>query len=87
MWILLRTFRRRLVQYVNTPNRLVPGRALVLIIDAIDNAELFARERDEDAFPTRLLESLHHESIVGVKLIVSCRSERKPSTYARYLGA
>ncbi len=63
---------------------MTPGRTLVLFIDAIDNAELFARELDEPAFPTLLLESLDHESIPGVKLIVSCRSERKPSTYARY---
>jgi hypothetical protein len=81
---LLKTFRRRLVQCVSTLNRVTPGRTLVLFIDAIDNAELFARERHEDSFPTCLLESLHYESIVGVKLIVSCRSERKPSTNARY---
>ncbi len=81
---LLRTFRRRLDQCVSVLNRMSPGRMLVLFIDAIDNAELFAGERSEDAFPTRLMECLHHESIVGVKLIVSCRSERKPITHARY---
>jgi hypothetical protein len=81
---LLGTFQRRLVQCVNTLNRAAPGRELTLFIDAIDNAKLFARERNEESFPELILESFHHEPIPGVKLIVSCRTERRPSTYARY---
>lgn len=80
---LFRTFRRRLAQSVATIRRTAPERGLALLIDAIDNAELFARERSESSFPRLLLESLHHEPIEGVKLIVSCRTERKPSTHAR----
>lgn len=79
---LLRTFRRRLVQCVETISRTTPGRELAIFIDAIDNAELFAHQRSEDPFPTLLLKSLHTEPVSGLKLIVSCRTERKPSTYA-----
>ena len=81
---LLKTFRRRLNQCVSTLKAVAPGRGLVLFIDAIDNAELFARERNEMPFPILILESLHHKPIPGVKLIVSSRTERKPSTHAKY---
>ena len=79
---LLRTFRRRLAQCVETISRTAPGRELAIFIDAIDNAELFAHQRSEDPFPTLLLKSLHTKPVPGLKLIVSCRTERKPSTYA-----
>lgn len=81
---LLGTFRRRLAQCTSTIRNAVPDGELVLFIDAIDNAELIARKRSEKAFPVQLLESLHHEPISGVKLVVSCRTERKPSTHARF---
>ncbi|WP_419629953.1 hypothetical protein [Thiolapillus sp.] len=81
---LLSTFRRRLKQSVETISRMMPGRGLALFIDAIDNAEFVAGQYSEDCFPIKLLESLDTESVPGVKLIVSCRTERKPKTYARY---
>ena len=81
---LMRTFRRRLAQCINTMSRVTPGRKLVILIDAIDNAEIAALQRSEDAFPIKLLESLDANSIDGVKVVVSCRSHRKPSTYAKY---
>lgn len=81
---LLRTFRRRLAQCVETISRMAPGRKLSLFIDAIDNADLAARQRSEGSFPVKLLEILDTEPIPGVKLIVSCRTERKPQTYATY---
>ena len=56
----------------------------MILIDAIDNAEIAARQRSEDAFPIELLKSLNVESIDGVKVVVSCRSERKSSKYANY---
>ena len=82
--MLMRTFRRRLEQCVNTMSRVTPGRNLVILIDAIDNAEIAASQRREDAFPIKLLESLDAESIDGVKVVVSCRSHRKPPKYAKY---
>lgn len=81
---LLSTFRRRLTQCVATFSRVTPGRQLALFIDAIDNAEFAARLRSEDCFPVKLMESLETEPITGVKLIVSCRTERRPRTYAKY---
>ena len=82
--VLFRTFTRRLKQCVATLSRMTPGREVVLFIDAIDNAEIAAGPRSDDAFPVKLLEVLDAEPIPGVKLIVSCRTERKPSTYAQY---
>ena len=67
---LMRTFRRRLEQCVNTMSRVTPGRKLVILIDAIDNAEIAASQRSEDAFPIELLKSLNVKSIDGVKVVV-----------------
>jgi hypothetical protein len=80
---LLSTFRRRLTQCLNTISRMMPGRKLAIFIDAIDNAAFAAGQASEDCFPIKLLESLDTEPIDGVNLIVSCRTERKPKTYAK----
>ena len=79
---LLKTFRRRLVQCLNTIARVAPRRKLALVIDAIDNADIAAVQRSEDCFPVKLLESLQTKPIDNLKLIVSCRPERRPKTYA-----
>jgi hypothetical protein len=81
---LLNTFRRRLEQSVKTLESMAPGRKLFLFIDAIDNAEIYARERAEQPFPKLLLESLHHRPVAGVSVIVSCRTERKPETFVSF---
>lgn len=81
---LFKTFRRRLIQCINTISNTVPGRQLALFIDAIDNADIAAKSQNEASFPIKLLEALHAEPIAGLKIIVSCRTERKPSTYANY---
>lgn len=81
---LLSTFRRRLTQCLNTVSRTVPGRKLAIFIDAIDNAAFAAGQASEDCFPIKLLESLDTEPIDGVSLIVSCRTERKPKSYAKF---
>lgn len=80
---LLSTFRRRLTQCLNTISRMTPGRKLAIFIDAIDNAVFATSQICEDCFPIKLLESLDTEPIEGVKLIVSCRTERKPKTYTK----
>lgn len=81
---LFSTFRRRLQQCVNTISRMTPGRHLAIFIDAVDNAVYAAGQTSEDCFPIKLLESLDTQPIDGVKLIVSCRTERKPHTYAKF---
>jgi hypothetical protein len=74
---LVGTFRRRLLQCTKTLSITSPGSQLVLIIDAIDNAAEYAKERNEQSFPTLLLQSIQHGgSIPGVNVIVSCRSHR-----------
>lgn len=81
---LLSTFRRRLTQCLHTISRMIPGRKLAIFIDAIDNAVFAAGQASENCFPIKLLESLDTEPIDGVKLVVSCRTERKPNTYAQF---
>ncbi len=81
---LLSTFRRRLAQTIGALQKISPGRSLALFLDAIDNAQLVADERGEKSFPKLLAESLFDEPIPGVKLIVSCRPERKPQTYVQF---
>ena len=81
---LYKTFRRRMIQCVETFSKRIPGRELLLFFDAIDNANIAANQRGDDAFPIKLMESLDIKPIPGVKLIVSCRTERKLSTYAKY---
>jgi hypothetical protein len=80
---LLSTFRRRLMQCANTISRMTPNRKLAIFVDAIDNAVFAAAQASEDCFPIKLLESLDTEPIDRVKLIVSCRTERRPTTYAK----
>jgi hypothetical protein len=80
------TFRRRLSQCVQTLSTASPDRELLLFIDAIDNAFEFASERNEQSFPTLLLESIERfGAIPHVRLVVSCRSHRKNcATGTRY---
>lgn len=73
---LIRAFRRRLTQAVETLKRVSVDKKLVLFIDAIDNAAEHARDQHETSFPKLFLESINSAPIPGVKLIVSCRSHR-----------
>ncbi len=81
---LFKTFRRRLTQCVETFSNRTHGRNLLLFLDAIDNAHIAASQSGDEAFPVKLMESLDSKPIPGVKLVVSCRTERKPATYAKY---
>lgn len=75
--ILFSTFRKRLRQCVKTLTTASPNRKLALFIDAIDNAAEYAKEREQRAFPTMLLESIHLSGpIPGVKVIASARTHR-----------
>jgi len=75
---LVRAFRRRLSQCVKTLSTAYTDRQLILFIDAIDNAAMHAHDRNEESFPTLLLESFQYSGpIPGVRLIVSCRTEHK----------
>lgn len=81
---LMRTFRRRLNQSVETLSRGSNKKGLLLFLDAIDNAATFAEERREDCFPTILVDALQHEPLDEVKLIASSRSHRIPIENSPY---
>lgn len=81
---LFKTFRRRLCQCTQALSRMAPGRRLLLFIDAIDNAELVSKDRNEDCFPLALLQAFDSEPIPGVHLILSSRTERKPKGHDAY---
>jgi hypothetical protein len=75
---LVRAFRWRLVQCVEALQNASPDKWLFLFIDAADNAAEFASEQGEPCFPVLLLRSfIYGEKIPGVKLILSCRTERR----------
>lgn len=75
---LIKAFRARLAQAVATIQRGSPGKKLVLILDAIDNAAVQAADKHEPSFPTLLLESFQHNGPVpDVRLVVSCRTYRR----------
>ncbi|WP_158219724.1 NACHT domain-containing protein [Ideonella sp. A 288] len=75
---IIRTFRVRLKQAAQTISRSQSNRLLILFLDAIDNASDQARDRDEDAFPRLLLESVTVSGqIPGVRIVVSARTHRR----------
>lgn len=75
---ILRAFRVRLEQAVVTLRRGSADRQLVLLLDAIDNASEISRDRNQDAFPRLLLQSLEHgAAIPGLQVVVSARTHRR----------
>ncbi len=81
---LLRTFEKRLIQAAKTISRETPGRGLLVIVDAIDNAILQGRDTAQPAFPELLLGSLRGRTLPGVKIVFSCRSHRRPQDASEY---
>ena len=81
---LLKTFRRRAMQCVNTLSRVSPKRELLILLDAIDNAAEHARDRQEESFPTLLLESFQIAPVPGLALVASSRSHRIPIKHIPY---
>lgn len=75
---IIRAFRARLNQAAETIRRARADRQLVLLLDAIDNADEHARARREDSFPKLFLESIGlGGSIPGVQIVASARSHRR----------
>lgn len=81
---LIGTFRRRLNQSVETLSRCSDKKGLLLFLDAIDNAAVFARDRNDDCFPTIFIDALQRKPLDGVKLIASSRSHRIPIENSPY---
>lgn len=73
---LLRAFRRRLAQSVETARRTRSDACVSLVLDAIDHAGLAAQETATSSFAHLLLRSISVDPIDGVRIIASCRTER-----------
>lgn len=75
---LLKSFRNRLGQAVETLRRLNPAAQIVLFLDAVDNAAEHSGDKSEKAFPSLLLASVFHNgAIPGLQLVLACRSYRR----------
>ena len=73
---LLRAFRRRLAQSVETARRTRGDACVSLVLDAIDHAGLAAQETATSSFAHFLMRSISVDPINGVRIIAACRTER-----------
>ena len=73
---LLRAFRRRLAQSVETARRTCSNACISLVLDAIDHAGLAAQETATSSFAHLLMRSISVNPIDGARIIASCRTER-----------
>lgn len=73
---LLRAFRRRLAQSVETARRTRSEACVSLVLDAIDHAGIAARETATSSFAHLLMRSISVDPIDGVRIVASCRTER-----------
>lgn len=74
---LTRSLRKRLIQSAEAIRRFATDARLVLLLDGIDHAALQAEATQESSFAHLLLQTLHYDSLEGVVLVASCRSERR----------
>ncbi|WP_066452619.1 NACHT domain-containing protein [Castellaniella caeni] len=73
---LLRAFRRRLAQAVETARRTRSDACVSLVLDAIDHAGLAALDTATSSFAHLLMRSISVDPIDGARLVASCRPER-----------
>ncbi|MDR6585656.1 hypothetical protein [Herbaspirillum frisingense] len=73
---LLRAFRRRLAQSVETARQTRGDACVSLVLDAIDHAGLAARDTVTSSFAHLLMRSISVDPIDGVRIVASCRTER-----------
>lgn len=73
---LLRAFRRRLAQSVETSRRMRSAACVSLVLDAIDHAGLAAQETATSSFAHLLMRSIGIDPIDGIRIVASCRTER-----------
>ncbi|EFL53145.1 AAA ATPase [Solidesulfovibrio fructosivorans JJ]] len=76
---------QRFSQAIATIRRTRPKARLVLIIDAVDNAAMEARDKQQVSFPQMLLESLSQpsHSIDGLVCVATARSQRRDLAIGR----
>ena len=80
---LIKAARNRLVQVADTIKTQSTKLGLLVIIDAADNAQLEANNRNEKSFPRLLLASLSRKPIKGVKLVLTSRPHRMESVIGK----
>ncbi len=73
---LVRAFRRRLAQSVETARRTRSDACVSLVLDAIDHAGLAAQDTATSSFAHLLMRSISVDPIDGVRIVASCRTER-----------
>lgn len=74
--LFVKAAHKRLRQSVATLQQQSTKTGILLVLDAADNAAEQARRRNEQAFPTLLLQALDFDPIEGVKLVLTGRSHR-----------
>ncbi len=74
---------RRLAQAAKAIRSQSKKLGLLIIVDAVDNAQLEADYRHEEAFPKILLSTIDEDSIDGVKLLLTARTHRKDKVIGR----
>lgn len=74
----LRAAARRLKDAATSLQVVSPGALLVLLLDGADNAAQQALDRNEEAFPTALLELANRGELPAhMRLVLTCRTERR----------
>lgn len=73
---LLRAFKHRLAQAVQTARHTKAQANISLVLDAIDHAGIAAQDTATSSFAHLLLRSISVDPIDGVRVIASCRTER-----------
>lgn len=80
---LLQAFYRRLKQAVETARQIRADACISLVLDAIDHAGIEAKETGTTSFAHLLLLNISEHPIAGVRMIVSCRTERRKLAIGR----
>ncbi|WOI33387.1 hypothetical protein R1T40_01095 [Tritonibacter scottomollicae] len=74
---LLKAFRRRLEQAVASARNTQQEAQISLVLDAVDHAGLAAQDTATQSFAHLLIRSLSTNPIDGIRIIASCRTERR----------
>lgn len=78
---LLRTASKRFKQALESVRKFQSQANIVLFLDAIDQSGMRAKATNTDSFGKLLLKRLDIQPIEGVKIVASCRSERRKDAY------
>lgn len=80
---IIKAARKRLVQAATAIRTQSKKLGLLIIVDAVDNAQLEADYRHEEAFPRLLLSAIDEDPIDGVRLLYTARTHRKEKVIGR----